>query len=129
LDVPSSLPDVIADRELASLTIRQLMTNALKYSNPESPIQIRAVAENGFVKISVKDQGPGIPAREKSLIFERYYRLPQNAERVPGTGLGLHIARNIVEAHGGTIWVESQPGQGSEFFFTLPAKEHANERR
>jgi two-component system sensor histidine kinase KdpD len=122
MDVPADLPRVIADRELAALTIRQLMTNALKYSNPESPIEIRATSQDGFVRISVKDQGPGIPSKEKSLIFERYYRLSQNAERVPGTGLGLHIAKNIIDAHGGNIWVESRPGEGSEFFFTLPTE-------
>jgi len=123
MDVPADLPRVIADRELAALTIRQLMTNALKYSNPESPIEIRAAKQDGFVRISVKDQGPGIPSKEKSLIFERYYRLSQNADRVPGSGLGLHIAKNIIDAHGGNIWVESRPGEGSEFFFTLPTED------
>ncbi len=122
INIPAALPKVLADGELAALTIRQLVTNALKYSNPESPIEIQARIEDGFVKISVKDRGPGIPVRERSRIFERYYRMSQNA-RVPGTGLGLHIAKNIVEAHGGNIWVESEPGQGSEFFFTLPAEE------
>lgn len=120
LDIPANLPDILVDGELTALTLRQLITNALKYSNPESPIEVAACLQDSFVKISVKDSGPGIPAKERIRIFERYYRVSQNADRVPGTGLGLHIAKNIVEAHGGKIWVESKPGQGSEFFFTLP---------
>ena len=128
IDISPGLPDVLADAELAGLTIRQLLTNALKYSNPETPIEIRAHAEDGRVRISVKDSGPGIPEKERSRIFERYYRMSENADRVPGTGLGLHIARNIVEAHGGQIWVESEVGSGSEFYFTLPAVEKGQQK-
>src|SRR5262249_50614572 len=115
--VAAGLPEVLADAELAGLTIRQLMTNALKYSNPESPIRIRAAQDDSFVRISVKDLGPGIPLKDQAHVFERYYRMSENADRIPGTGLGLHIARTIVQAHGGKIWVESQPGKGSEFSF------------
>jgi two-component system sensor histidine kinase KdpD len=128
LAIPEQLPPVLADAELAGLTIRQLLTNALKYSNPDSPIEVRATSTDHFVKISVKDNGPGIPARERGRIFERYYRMPQSAERVPGTGLGLHIARNIVQAHGGEIGVRSDDGQGCEFFFTLPVAETLESR-
>jgi len=128
IEMSPNLPEVLADGELAGLTIRQLLTNALKYSNPETPIEIRANAEDGRVRIGVKDSGPGIPLNERSHIFERYYRMPENADRVPGTGLGLHIARNIVEAHGGQIWVESDTGRGSEFCFTLPAVEKGQQK-
>jgi len=120
VQVDSNLPDVSADRELVELTIRQLLTNALKYSNPESPIGIRACLENDNVRFSVKDSGPGIPEKERAQIFERYYRMTRNSDRVPGSGLGLHIAKSIVEAHGGQIWVQSHVGRGSEFSFTLP---------
>jgi two-component system, OmpR family, sensor histidine kinase KdpD len=123
ISVLTDIPKVRADADLTSLTIRQLVTNALKYSDPESPIDIQACLEDGFVRISVKDHGPGIPAKERTRIFERYYRISENAERIPGTGLGLHIAKNIVQAHGGNIWVISELGQGSEFFFTLPIAE------
>jgi two-component system sensor histidine kinase KdpD len=121
VQVSPEVPEVLADAGLTILTIRQLVTNALKYSDPESPIEIRSWSQDGLVRISVKDHGPGIPPKEQARIFERYYRMAQNAGRVPGTGLGLHIARSIIRAHGGRIWVESEPGHGSEFSFTLPA--------
>ena len=123
------LPEVMADAELIGLTIRQLLTNALKYANPESPIVIRAQAAEGVVTISVKDFGPGISPKDQKRIFEKYYRVKDNTDRIPGTGMGLAIARNIVEAHGGKIWVESVLGQGSEFHFTLPVIEKMAEEK
>ena len=120
IECSPSLPEVFADVELAGLAVRQLVTNALKYSNPESPITIRADVADRSVKISVRDSGPGIPRKELARVFERYYRLAVTASRVPGTGMGLTIARDIVRAHGGDIGVDSEPGLGSEFFFTLP---------
>jgi len=120
-EIPPDIPDILADRELISLSLRQLVVNALKYANPESPITIRAVADGAYVTLSVKDVGPGMPASEIPRIFERYYRAPDTRELVPGTGIGLAVAHDIVKAHGGTIWVDSVPGKGSEFFFTLPA--------
>jgi signal transduction histidine kinase len=123
IDVPSSLPAVNVDFELIALTIRQLLTNALKYSNPDSPIAVGASVDDGRVTIRVRDQGAGIPDRERTRIFEKFYRVPDRADRVPGTGMGLYIAREIVRAHGGEIGVKSVVGEGSEFFFTLPAVE------
>jgi two-component system sensor histidine kinase KdpD len=125
-----NLPDVMADAELIGLTIRQLLTNALKYANPESAILVRATAMDDFVRISVKDFGPGIAPKNVQRIFEKYYRVEASTSRIPGTGMGLTIARDIVRAHGGEIWVESVPGVGSEFFFTLPAvKKLAEQKR
>jgi two-component system sensor histidine kinase KdpD len=129
IETDPSLPAVMADAELIGLTIRQLLTNALKYANPESPIVIRASASGGMVKISVKDFGPGIAAKDRQRIFEKYYRIQDNTDRIPGTGMGLTIARDIVDAHGGDIGVESAIGQGSEFFFTLPIAEKGREKK
>jgi two-component system sensor histidine kinase KdpD len=119
VDIPEHLPEVAADPELIGLTVRQLLTNALKYSNPEAPITVQACADQAGVTISVRDCGPGIPEKELARIFDRFYRVADSA-RVPGIGLGLTIAREIVEAHGGRIWAESKPGQGSQFFLALP---------
>jgi len=129
VETERNLPEVIADAELIGLTIRQLLTNALKYANPESPIIIKARRAEGAVTISVKDFGPGISPKDQNRIFEKYYRVKDNTDRIPGTGMGLAIARNIVEAHGGKIWVESVLGQGSEFHFTLPVIERMAEEK
>jgi two-component system sensor histidine kinase KdpD len=125
VEARTDLPLVIADGELVGLTIRQLITNALKYANPESPIVIGAHARDGFVNISVRDSGPGIAPKDLSRIFEKYYRVEDSTGRIPGTGMGLTIARDIVKAHGGEIGVESVEGKVSFFFFTLPTEEKA----
>ena len=121
LDIPDGLPPVLADRDLTALVVRQLVGNSLKYAGPASPISIRAVSEADRVRISVSDQGPGIPKAEQDRIFDRFYRAAASAGTVPGTGMGLAIARDIVEAHGGALEVSSRPGEGSCFSFTLPA--------
>jgi len=120
IDIPPSSPWLLVDAELAELAIRQIITNALKYSDPPSPIRIRALPEGNRVIISVRDQGPGIADKELHHIFERFYRVGERTDGVPGTGMGLHIAREIVKAHVGEVWVESTVGKGSEFFLSLP---------
>ena len=129
VEAAPGLPEVTADAELIGLTIRQLLTNALKYANPESPIVIKAAPLDGVVRISVKDFGPGIAPKNLQRIFEKYYRVEDNTSRIPGTGMGLTIARDIVKAHGGEIGVHSVVGQGSEFFFTLPVAEKMAEKK
>lgn len=115
------LPRVFADPELMSLALRQLVDNALKYSPPGSPIDVTAALKNDFVVIRVRDRGPGIPERERERIFDKFYRRQDTRNHVPGTGLGLYIAREITRAHGGEVWVESANGVGSEFCVSLPA--------
>ena len=97
-----------------------LLTNASKYTPPGGFITLSAAPEEGgFIRFSVRDQGPGIPSDSIGRIFERFYRAP-NQEKLPGAGLGLAIAREIVVAHGGSIACTSTEGEGSEFYFVLP---------
>jgi len=117
------LPRVYVDEELVSLALRQLIDNALKYSPPGSPIEISTGLSQHHVLIRVCDRGPGIPERDRERIFEKFHRLRPAKDRVPGTGLGLYIAREIIRTHGGDLWVEEPSGSGSEFCATLPVRD------
>jgi two-component system sensor histidine kinase KdpD len=114
-----SLPKVTVDAEFIRKVLCNLLENATKYSNEGSPIFLSAQMQDGMVAVSVADRGYGIDSSEQTLIFDRFYRARTQAGRVAGTGMGLAISKAIVEAHGGTINVTSQPGQGSVFTFTL----------
>ena len=120
LNLDPDLPAFSADRKLSELVVRQLIGNALKYSPPSSVIRITAAAEEDHAIVSIHNTGTEIPAVEQERLFEKFYRSPQTRGRVAGTGLGLAIAREIIEAHGGRLWVESEPGIGVRFSFTLP---------
>ncbi len=120
LQIPDSLPPVRVDLERIAEVLAQLLENAAKYSPPATPITISAESDGKLVSISVGDRGPGIDDFEQSLIFEKFYRGKDQRYRVQGTGMGLAIAKAIVEAHGGTIGVTSQLGSGSVFHFTVP---------
>ena len=118
--ISSQIPPIWVDRELIEVALRQLIDNALKYSPPDTPVRVEAEVESGRVIVSVADSGPGIPEAEQTRIFEKFYRADA-ARHVPGAGLGLVIAREIIHANGGEIWVESKPGEGSIFRFSVPA--------
>jgi signal transduction histidine kinase len=98
-----------------------LLVNAIKYSPAGSTITVRGRQESHHLLLQVKDEGIGIAPVDQPKIFERFYRIDNEITRdVSGAGLGLAISRGIIEAHGGRIWVESAPGQGSTFSVTLP---------
>jgi two-component system sensor histidine kinase KdpD len=127
IDLPPDLPPVSADAGLIRLVIRQIVGNARKYSQGDAPVRLTARVEEDCVTVSVSDRGPGIPPEEQQRIFDKYYRGQQGRDHPTGMGLGLPIARQVVEAHDGRIWVESRPGQGATFSFTLPfVHEEAN---
>jgi signal transduction histidine kinase len=119
--VSASLPNIRGDRERLRQVLGNLIENAVKYSPAGAEVEVRAQPEDGTVRISVADSGPGIPHDQQRLIFEKFGRADIAGGSKPGTGLGLFIARSIAEAHGGTIDVRSSPNAGSTFTFTLPA--------
>lgn len=120
LKIAPDLPSIWVDGELIEVALRQLVDNALKYSPQESTVTLAAESTSGRVVVSVADHGPGIAESEQTRIFEKFYRA-EASRQIPGAGLGLVIAREIIHAHGGEIWVESKPGEGSIFQFSLPA--------
>jgi two-component system, OmpR family, sensor histidine kinase KdpD len=111
---------VLVDAERMKEVLVQLLENATKYSDAEAPIRVTAESKDNNLLISVADQGTGIDDMEQGLIFDKFYRGKNQRYRVQGTGMGLAIARAIVEAHGGKIGVTSQVGSGSVFHFSLP---------
>jgi signal transduction histidine kinase len=122
VDVPEGLPTVLADERRIAQVVDNLLTNATRYSPEGTPIVLGAHAENGWVEVRVVDQGMGIPTDKQEQVFEKFFRVDSSdTRRFAGTGLGLAICRGIVQAHGGTIRVESEPGRGSRFAFNLPA--------
>lgn len=121
VEIEGSVPMVMADPELIAELIKQLLDNALKYSPAGKPIVISAAEENGLVSIIVRDEGQGLTELEQRRIFDKFYRARRDHAGVQGTGMGLSIAREIAEAHGGSVLVESQLGRGSRFTVTLPA--------
>ncbi|MEW6660759.1 MAG: ATP-binding protein [Thermodesulfobacteriota bacterium] len=110
--------EVFADPEHLELVFANLIINAIRHTQEGGAIEIRTLPLDGLVRFEVADTGEGIPEEYKSQIFNKYFRVPGSIRE--GTGLGLAIAKNIIEAHGGEIGVESSPGQGSIFWFTLP---------
>jgi signal transduction histidine kinase len=119
LEVATPVPRIPADAARLERVLVNLLTNALKYSTPGTPVVLRLEQEGALVRISVKDQGKGLTPEECERLFTKYYRTGAG-KRAEGVGLGLYISRLIIEAHGGHIHVESTPGQGSTFVFTLP---------
>jgi signal transduction histidine kinase len=115
----TQLPAVLVDGEMIRRVVVNLLENASKYSSTGSPIELGALVDDEWVKVWIQDNGPGIPAAEQHRIFTKFTRLV-NREKTKGLGLGLAFCRMAVEAHGGRIWVESEPGKGSKFSFVLP---------
>jgi two-component system, NtrC family, sensor histidine kinase KinB len=119
LRLPPDLPPVSADPNSLDRIFTNLLSNAFKYSPEGGPVIVAAERVANEARISVADRGLGIPAEDLPHIFERYYR-GKGARKSEGLGLGLYITRLLVEANGGRIWVQSEPGQGSTFCFTMP---------
>lgn len=123
LIVDEPLP-VFADREKIASVVANLLTNAVKYSLKDKSITVRCISENGRALVSVADKGVGIKASDLPRIFDRYYRAEgEHLKQVSGFGVGLYLSAEVIRHHGGEIWAESEPGQGSTFYFTLPLQD------
>jgi signal transduction histidine kinase len=118
LDVAPNLPDIWADHDRLLQVFENLIGNAVKFTRPGGHITLAAKAGPSEVLFSVSDTGSGIEDKDLPYVFDRFWQGSES--KSAGAGLGLAIVKGIVEAHGGRVWVESSPGQGSTFFFTIP---------
>jgi PAS domain S-box-containing protein len=119
IDLAEGLPSIWIDEDMIRRVLINLVENAAKFTPAKGEIKIQVVLVNGAIQFSVQDSGPGIPHEALDLIFEKFRRI--NTENTPkGLGLGLAFCRLAVQAHGGRIWAESEMGEGSRFYFTLP---------
>ena len=120
VDFPPDGP-VLADPEKINEVLTNLVDNAMKFSPAGGTVTIKGEVRDSDVLVVVADEGVGIPLRDQEHIFERFYRVEDDsAFQVRGAGLGLYICQALIEAHGGRIWVESEPNAGSRFVFSLP---------
>jgi signal transduction histidine kinase len=120
VEVPGDLPMVRADRQKLQLVLSNLVSNAIKFTHDGGAIRIEASMSNDLLTVAVKDPGIGIGNEEHERIFDRFYQVEDSLTRQhDGLGLGLSIARGLVELHQGHLWVESSEGQGSTFYFTV----------
>jgi signal transduction histidine kinase len=118
-----ALPPALCDPTRTAQIVSNLISNAIKYTPEQGHISIavQAAAEEGFLQVSVTDDGVGIAPEDQAKLFKRFFRAANVIQtRAGGTGLGLYIARALVELHGGRIWLSSEPGKGSTFYVTLP---------
>lgn len=128
LQVAREAETVVADPRRTAQVLTNLLTNASKYSPEGSAIELRAEPHGGFIRVTVRDEGPGIAVDEQAKIFDRFFRSREVRAHAGGIGLGLAISRAIVEAQGGKIGIVSAPGAGTSIHFTLPrARERAEE--
>ncbi|MBN1931564.1 MAG: HAMP domain-containing protein [Desulfobacterales bacterium] len=120
--IPDGLPNLMGDPEHLKRLLLNLLDNAIKFSDSGNKIKVRVELDekDSIFKFSITDNGPGIPEDEQSLIFNKYYQARDVREYMNGVGLGLSISKRIVEAHKGTVWIESKTGRGSTFGFSLP---------
>ena len=119
VDFPENFPVLLADETRIQQVLSNLISNAIKYS-PDGEIRISGRVHPEQVSICISDQGSGIEAKDLPHVFDRFYRSTNAVKQTKGAGLGLYLARAIVEAHGGRIWVDPKPASGARICFSLP---------
>ncbi|MDA1334735.1 MAG: HAMP domain-containing sensor histidine kinase [bacterium] len=123
MDIPDGLPLAIIDPIKIQEVVNNILFNAIKYSKGKGEIKTKLSKDKACLIFECKDSGIGISKEDESKIFSKFYRSPRVSELAPdGSGLGLFIAKAIIEKHGGKIWFESEEGHGTTFYFTLPIK-------
>jgi signal transduction histidine kinase len=127
LELPAEGPvPVQADADRIGQVVTNYLTNALKYSAPDRPVEVHLQVEGQIARVTVRDQGPGLAPTEQEHIWERFYRVlsievqSESGASSGGLGIGLYLCRSIIDRHHGQIGVQSSPGKGSNFWFTLP---------
>jgi len=132
IDLHHSIDDgpatIRADERKVRQVLLNLLSNALKFTTEEGRVEVRARAVGGWVEVSVTDTGIGIAPEDQETVFEEFRQVGAAEKKAEGTGLGLALSRKFVELHGGRIWVESEPGRGSTFTFTLPVTPEGSTR-
>jgi signal transduction histidine kinase len=123
-EVDSAAPDTFADPTAISMALLNLLDNSIKYSGDQKQITVCVGQKNGYIDLSVTDQGLGIPQDEREKIFDKFYRgSTATTRKVRGSGIGLSITKHVAEMHGGEILVESEPGRGSTFTLRIPIRQ------
>jgi signal transduction histidine kinase len=121
--VPPGLPPVIGDKTYLEQVVRNLLSNAAKYSPLGAHVEIEAGVEGDHIAVRVRDTGPGFAGDEAESLFELFYRSPTTSKKAAGAGIGLYVSRALIEAMGGRIWARPRPEGGAEFGFTVPILE------
>jgi len=123
VDIDSDLPEIVADRDKVDQILTNLTNNAVKYAPEGGVITVEGRGLDGKIRLSVSDQGIGIPAEHLAKVFDRFHRVDnRDTRKAGGTGIGLYLVKHLVEAHGDKIWAESEVGKGSSFIVELPLK-------
>jgi len=120
VEAPAEQVDVVADPDRLERVLLNLLSNALKYSDPDTEVVVRVARQGAEVAVFVSDRGRGIPPEELAQLFQPYHEFGLARSPREGIGLGKYIAKGLVEAHGGRLWVDTEVGKGTTFSFTLP---------